>query len=450
MIAPAVSLSEVKRQTGSTSIVRAEGPSSVWNTPTAWILLLPLVFLACAGFPLSQNDPGVFLSGSASIFQAPSFEPYGTELQILMWSILVVMMLPLSKRIWSLLKESYLVVALMLLVLLSSLWAQHSFAVFRRAVLLDLTLVLGFYLIARFDPEERLSLILGLGIFSVLTSFLTAIVLPRINQGFGNGWQGIFGNKNALAIFLFFFLSAMFYTRPVKLGMRIFRIFILCGGVVLVGLSQSRGGWFVVAMLFVYVLVSNFVNLFERRNALLVTMLGLPLTGGLLWLFTKNLGTIAYAVGKDPGLSNRTIIWAAVWPAILKRPILGYGYGGFWNGLEGESGYVLLRVGTSLVHAHNGLLNIWLDIGLVGVVLALAITLRGVWDVFSCLGRGSERYFLWYGAILLMTLIGSIDESFFLNQNMLTTTLWVLACVELRRLASGINADARRAPLATS
>ena len=450
MIAPAFGLPGVRRQTGSSTTLRSEGPSSVWKTPTAWILLLPLVFFACAGFPLSQNDPGVFLSGSASIFQAPSFEPFGTELQILMWGIVILMMLPSSKRIWNLLRESQIVAALMLLVLLSSLWAEHSFAVFRRGVLLDLTLLLGFYLIVRFDPEERLSLILGVGIFSVITSFMTAIIFPRINQGFGNGWQGIYGNKNALAIFLFFFLSAMFYTRPVQLGMRIFRILILCGGVVLIGLSQSRGGWFVVAMLFVYVLVSNFVNLFERRNALLITMLGLPIAGGLLWLFTENLGTIAYAVGKDPGLSNRTIIWAAVWPAILKRPILGYGYGGFWNGLEGESGYVLLRVGTSLVHAHNGLLNLWLDIGLVGVALALVITLRGVWDVFSCLGRVPERYFLWYGAILIMTLIGSIDESFFLNQNMLTTTLWVLACVELRRLASGINADSRRAPLASS
>ncbi len=449
MIAPAFALREVRQEVGSKSIAESESSVSVWKTWTAWILLLPLVFLACAGFPLSQNDPGVFLSGSASIFQAPSFEPFGTELQISMWSIVVLMMLPSRKRIWELLKASPVVVALMLLILLSSVWADHPFAVFRRGMLVNLTLLLGFYLIARFNPEERLNLILGIGIFSVITSFMTAVLLPRINQGFGNGWQGIFGNKNALAIFLFFFLSAMFYTRPVRIGMRIFRILILCGGVVLVGLSQSRGGWFVVAMLFLFVLVSNFVNLFERRNAVLITVLGLPIAGGLLWVFTQNLGTIAYAVGKDPGLSNRTIIWAAVWPAILKRPILGYGYGGFWNGLEGESGYVLLRVGTSLVHAHNGLLNLWLDIGLVGVALALFITLRGVWDVFTCLGRVSEPYFLWYGAILLMTLVGSIDESFFMNQNMLTTTLWVLACVELRRVASSVNADQRRAPLAS-
>ena len=411
-------------------------------------MLLPLVFFACAGFPLSQNDPGVFLSGSDSIFTAPSFEPFGSELQLLIWGVLVVIMVPWSKEIWDQLKESPLVVALMLLVLLSSLWAEQSIAVFRRGVLLDLTLLLGFYLIARFDPEERLNLILGVGIFAVITSFMTAVLLPRTNQGFGNGWQGIFGTKNTLAIFLFFFLSAMFYTRPVSLRMRIFRVLIFFGGVALVGLSQSRGGWFVVAMLFVYVLVSNFVSLFDRRNALLVTLIGMPVAGGLLWIVTQNLASIAYAIGKDPGLSNRTIIWSAVWPEILKRPILGYGYGGFWNGLQGESGNVILRVGTSLVHAHNGLLNLWLDIGLVGVLLALLITVRGVWDFFSCFGRVSEPYFLWYGAILVMTLVGSIDESFFMTQNMLTTTLWVLACVELRTVASNAKVDQRRALLA--
>ena len=365
-----------------------------------------------------------------------------------MWGVLIAIMLPWTKQIWALMKECWLVVVLMSLVLLSSLWAEHFLASLRRGILLDLTLTLAFFLIVRFKPEERLNLILGVGIFSVITSFLTAVLLPKINQGFGNGWQGIFGNKNALAIFLFFFLSPMFYTRPVKLSMRIFRILIFCGGVILVALSQSRGGWVVLTVLFVYVLGTNSLNRLERRNALLVAMLGLPFAAGILWLLTANLGSIAYALGKDPGLSNRTIIWAAVWPSILKHPIFGYGYGGFWNGLEGESGYVLLRVGTSLVHAHNGLLNIWLDLGLVGVTLALLITLRACKDVFSCFGRVSQPHFLWYGSILVMVLVGSIDESFFLQQNMLTTTLWVLACVELRRLASSINDDAKRAPLA--
>ena len=58
--------------------------------------------------------------------------------------------------------------------------------------------------------------------------------------------------------------------------------------------------------------------------------------------------------------------------AISKRPLLGYGYGGFWRGLSGESGNVISYVGFGVPHAHSGYLNIWLQIGAVGLGLFLA------------------------------------------------------------------------------
>ncbi|MGL5077698.1 MAG: O-antigen ligase family protein, partial [Waterburya sp.] len=73
------------------------------------------------------------------------------------------------------------------------------------------------------------------------------------------------------------------------------------------------------------------------------------------------------SVGKDTTLSGRTFIWQYVWDQIQLRFWLGYGLSAFWNGYEGPSGYVQLAMRIPVIYAHNGFLDIWLSIGLVGL-----------------------------------------------------------------------------------
>lgn len=50
------------------------------------------------------------------------------------------------------------------------------------------------------------------------------------------------------------------------------------------------------------------------------------------------------ALGKDASLTGRTDVWEFVIDRIKDRPILGYGFGTFWNGLDGKSAYVVRAV----------------------------------------------------------------------------------------------------------
>ncbi len=75
---------------------------------------------------------------------------------------------------------------------------------------------------------------------------------------------------------------------------------------------------------------------------------------------------VAGAVGRDPTLTDRTKIWAILL-AMHTNPLLGTGYESFWLGPR------LQRVWQSglgrLNEAHNGYLQIYLNLGLIGLFL---------------------------------------------------------------------------------
>ena len=72
---------------------------------------------------------------------------------------------------------------------------------------------------------------------------------------------------------------------------------------------------------------------------------------------------------RDEGLTGRLNLWNAVLLAISKRLWLGYGFNAFWQGMKGESGYVLTAVGWAPKYAHNGFLDLVLDLGLLGLLV---------------------------------------------------------------------------------
>jgi O-antigen ligase len=76
-------------------------------------------------------------------------------------------------------------------------------------------------------------------------------------------------------------------------------------------------------------------------------------------------------MGRDDTFSGRTSLWTgAIAVAKATHPLLGAGYRAFWTdaGAGGVREYVLdwARLPT---HAHNGYLDVWLDLGVPGVLL---------------------------------------------------------------------------------
>lgn len=90
------------------------------------------------------------------------------------------------------------------------------------------------------------------------------------------------------------------------------------------------------------------------------------------WVAT-HLDDIFKALGRDPTLTGRTDIWREVWALIELRPVLGYGLGAPWVDHAWTGDQLFERLTFWLRIAHQGYLDAWLQLGIIGLALFVAI-----------------------------------------------------------------------------
>jgi exopolysaccharide production protein ExoQ len=130
-----------------------------------------------------------------------------------------------------------------------------------------------------------------------------------------------------------------------------------------------------------------FRNRPARLHALVLTIV---LGGGLMMLFGGE-SVVTSALGRNPDLTGRTEIWAASISAADNR-LIGTGFESFWNANNSKvaralPGYWDL---SDLVTAHNGYIEIYLNLGWVGVCLIAIVLVSGYLRVGKAYQRDPE------------------------------------------------------------
>jgi exopolysaccharide production protein ExoQ len=155
-------------------------------------------------------------------------------------------------------------------------------------------------------------------------------------------------------------------------------------------------------------------------------------------VLAQSYGAVAVALGKDPTLTGRVTIWRALASPISKNPLLGFGYAAFWLGFKGEAMNVALATGfRNLANAENGILQMWLELGLVGVLVLLYTLFEACKNAVTCLRLGAPSYVKWYCSILFLQLLALVDGGKYMFPNSIDWVLYVVACL-------GLAAQARR------
>jgi O-antigen ligase len=75
-------------------------------------------------------------------------------------------------------------------------------------------------------------------------------------------------------------------------------------------------------------------------------------------------------LGRDPTLTDRTLVWKAVLQTDI-NPIIGTGFESFWIGERQER--ISSLFSFEINQAHNGYLETYINLGLVGLFLMLAL-----------------------------------------------------------------------------
>lgn len=88
---------------------------------------------------------------------------------------------------------------------------------------------------------------------------------------------------------------------------------------------------------------------------------------------------ILAAFGKDADLTGRLGIWAKVWERAIQRPVAGNGFSSPWvPWVPGFDGWIVDHK-LSVFHAHNMWLDVFFQLGLIGVILMAIAWAALVW-----------------------------------------------------------------------
>lgn len=120
----------------------------------------------------------------------------------------------------------------------------------------------------------------------------------------------------------------------------------------------------------------------ERRTPWFVAgaLIGLAGIAGILVFRDALLGLL----GRSPDLTNRLDIWQAVTDLAVQRPVAGWGWVGYWPPwVEPYQDLVVIK-GVHYYQAHNAWLDVFLQLGILGLVVFAAL-------VLSTLGRAWSR-----------------------------------------------------------
>ncbi len=394
--------------------------------------IVSFVFYSSGPLPLILSGG----AGEGALEISPDPTDY-SSLQLLFFANYLITLLLLIAR-WKkaiyVVTKDWTIVLLIGMALLSLIWSSTPELTRVRSIALAGTTLFGLYLASRYTIREQLKLLgWSFGII-IIMSFLFAIVIPKYGimpAGVHTGaWRGIYVHKNLLGrmatigamVFLILAMDTKQWRWIPWTGLG------LSFGLLL--LSKSSSSMINFGAIFAIVPIYSVFR--WRYQILLPSIIAIVALGASfsLW-FSANAATLLGTIGKDTTLTGRTDIWPYIIEMIGKQQWLGYGYSAFWSDWNSPGAYIWYAAKWTPPNAHNGLLDLWLELGLVGVVIFTIGFATSVIRGVVCLRINKSWDGFWPLLYLSYLILANFSESSLLNRNDLFWVLYVAVAFSL-------------------
>ncbi len=337
----------------------------------------------------------LFLMQGVSISPFPYFNPVGLANRektfaaaVVQFAVYGVILFVLSPRLKYTLKYSVEVLAVLLksnlglflylfLLSLSFSWSDTPIHTLKYSLVWLGTTIVNSYIIKQFSFSEVANFLKYVLAVTAALSTYYSMFRPGIGiNPVKNSWQGILAHPNPLAALMAF--SAILWgieafenskNRAIAVFMTLFSLYVMQR-------CESGGGRVQFILGILMVMSVSFLKKLPFQWAYFFVIIFMILSIAGFIIITDNLEAIVVdGLGKDLTLTGRTPVWELLFAEkISKRPVLGYGFHGFWQPWRGAdnpaanhiSGQLLMPNGWAPPHSHNGFIEIILDLGYVG------------------------------------------------------------------------------------
>ena len=237
----------------------------------------------------------------------------------------------------------------------------------------------------------------------------------------GERIQGIVGNANLLAFVAVLGLLLFLIEFIVTAGNKFVPAFSFGLALVLAVLAQSAGMFFAGLLVSFAAAIAIIAEgkLPEVRHR--IYRIALLVMGVLAIVVAVFRVEIFDFLGKSPDASGRFDIWQTVFGLVIEKPIEGWGWIGYWiPGVEPWEGLIEIN-GVPMYQAHNALLDIWVQLGVVGLAAMIWLLIQSFIRLWRIAVRHTSPLYLYPLFIFLVITAQSLTES-----RLLIEISWIL------------------------
>jgi O-antigen ligase len=270
-----------------------------------------------------------------------------------------------------------LLLALPTLAALSSAWAPEPMVALRRAGAFAATMMAGIAVVTALPGAATLRFMMRTAAAGVALSVAYVVLTPsygvhQVSDGVqsvhAGDWRGLFLHRTALGQLAALTLAVTAYEGGAAFKSLGLRAMALAACAVCLVMARSGGGWVSATLLLALPGGMGVVERVYRRGGLALAVGAAVLAAVLAWLLAPWLLSL---LGKDATLTGRTSLWSLMLQLAAERPLFGYGYSTGFRDVVAERLAAQSLFGY-VPNAQNGYLDVVLNLGLVGLALALA------------------------------------------------------------------------------
>jgi exopolysaccharide production protein ExoQ len=402
------------------------------------MLFLLLVLLSGAG-------QGIF--STASVSTSSAGQPVTqVALALIYLALFLFLVRKFRKTALFLVQKEKWTLLLCIWAVVSTVWSVGPAETFRHSLALVGTSMAGLYLGMKYEPRQQLkmiALVVGLG---AVASLIAGLLFPGIGVTVDGSWQGIYFPKNSLGRIMA--LGALCFGLQI-LGQRRHRLvrvgmFLLCG--TLLFLSRSATAVVVTFLMLAILPFRKALFLRTRQFIGLVAVLSVFVVSAV-WLAVAYSDQILQTLGRNSTLTGRIPLWQLVLKEIAARPFQGYGFTAFWTSWEGERVSDTVAWDVAVPHAHNGFLEMWLGIGIIGLAIVLIGMGRNLVVGLRVAKARPEIEQAWPLLLLAFTVLYNLTETSLPGVNSLlwmayvANSFWLVRTVEEEKYAVEVHEE---------